>query len=144
MRKIVFTLAFPTHDVAVAKRFYVEGLETGLARIGRNCQGDELPFYQNPRARHHETRIEHHRFFFEDCSRNLLEFKHDTYEPAIFGEHGFQAVGDHEAGTAVKVPRGRLPSQARVHQGSSPVRSAWRCTVDPSGSRRSRTGEALS
>jgi hypothetical protein len=40
------------------------------------------------------TRIEHHTFFLEDLSGNLLEFKHYTYESAILGERDVQAVGD--------------------------------------------------
>jgi len=53
-----------------------------------------LPFYQQPRVRYPGTRIEHHTFFVEDPSHNLLEFKHYTHESAIFGEQGFQEVGD--------------------------------------------------
>jgi extradiol dioxygenase family protein len=53
-----------------------------------------LPFYQQPRVRFPGTRIEHHTFFLEDPSRNLLEFKHYTYESAIFGERDFRSVGD--------------------------------------------------
>ena len=57
-----------------------------------------LPFYQQPRVRFPGTRIEHHTFFLEDPSRNLLEFKHYTHESAIFGERDFRAVGDTSAG----------------------------------------------
>lgn len=53
-----------------------------------------LPFYQQPRVRFPGTRIEHRTFFLEDPSRNLLEFKHYTYESAIFGEHEHRQVGD--------------------------------------------------
>jgi extradiol dioxygenase family protein len=53
-----------------------------------------LTFYQQPRVRFPETRIEHYTFFLEDPSRNLLEFKHYTHESAIFGERDFRAVGD--------------------------------------------------
>jgi len=57
-----------------------------------------LTFYQHPRVRFPRTRIEHHTFFLEDPSRNLLEFKHYTHDSAIFGERDFRAVGDSSAG----------------------------------------------
>jgi extradiol dioxygenase family protein len=53
-----------------------------------------LQFFQQPRVRFPGTRIEHHTFFLQDPSQNLLEFKHYTQESAIFGERDFQAVGD--------------------------------------------------
>jgi extradiol dioxygenase family protein len=53
-----------------------------------------LTFYQQPRVRYSGTRIEHYTFFLEDPSHNLLEFKHYTYESAIFGEHEHAEVGD--------------------------------------------------
>lgn len=53
-----------------------------------------LCFYQQPRVRFPGTRIEHRTFFLEDPSHNLLEFKHYTYESAIFGEQGHGQVGD--------------------------------------------------
>lgn len=56
----------------------------------------ELRFYQQPRLRFADTRIEHFTFFLEDPSGNLLEFKHYLHESAIFGERTFTAVGDAE------------------------------------------------
>lgn len=53
-----------------------------------------LTFYQEPRVRFPGTRIEHHTFFLEDPSHNLLEFKHYTYESAIFGEQELSKIGD--------------------------------------------------
>ena len=53
-----------------------------------------LTFYQQPRVRFPGTRIEHHTFFLEDPSHNLLEFKHYTHESAIFGERDYGEVGD--------------------------------------------------
>jgi extradiol dioxygenase family protein len=53
-----------------------------------------LTFYQQPRVRFPGTRIEHRTFFLEDPSHNLLEFKHYTYESAIFGEQEHDQVGD--------------------------------------------------
>lgn len=53
-----------------------------------------LKFYQQPRVRFPGTRIEHRTFFLEDPSSNLLEFKHYTYESAIFGERDLPEVGD--------------------------------------------------
>lgn len=53
-----------------------------------------LSFYQQPRVRFPGTRIEHRTFFLEDPSHNLLEFKHYTYESAIFDELDFPEVGD--------------------------------------------------
>jgi extradiol dioxygenase family protein len=57
-----------------------------------------LTFYQQPRVRFPGTRIEHHTFFLEDPSSNLLEFKHYTYDSAILGERDVRAVGDTSAG----------------------------------------------
>jgi uncharacterized protein len=53
-----------------------------------------LRFFQQPRVRFPGTAIEHHTFFLQDPSENLLEFKHYTRESAIFGERDFRAVGD--------------------------------------------------
>jgi extradiol dioxygenase family protein len=58
------------------------------------AQEKKLPFYQQPRVRFPGTRIEHHTFFLEDPSHNLLEFKHYTHESAIFGERDYREVGD--------------------------------------------------
>ena len=55
-----------------------------------------LKFYQQPRRRFPDTRIEHVTFFLEDPSRNLLEFKYYVHESAIFGERDFVEVGDAE------------------------------------------------
>jgi extradiol dioxygenase family protein len=141
MKESIFHLAFPTHDVAAAKQFYVEGLGCTLGResptavifglaghqlvahlvprrqptqqgiyphhfglvflskaqwqeLADRAKAKGLSFYQRPRVRFPSTRIEHHTFFLEDPSHNLLEFKHYTHESAIFGEEGFQGVGD--------------------------------------------------
>ncbi|TLY40378.1 MAG: glyoxalase [Nitrospirae bacterium] len=56
-----------------------------------------LKFYQQPRRRFPNTRIEHATFFLEDPFHNLLEFKYYTHESAIFGEHEFTQIGDPEA-----------------------------------------------
>jgi len=56
-----------------------------------------LKFYQQPRRRFPDTRIEHATFFLEDPFHNLLEFKYYTHESAIFGEHQFTEIGDAEA-----------------------------------------------
>ena len=53
-----------------------------------------LTFYQEPRRRYPDTRIEHRTFFLEDPFHNLLEFKYYVHESAIFGEQDFTAVGD--------------------------------------------------
>jgi hypothetical protein len=58
------------------------------------AQTQKLSFYQQPRVRFPGTRIEHHTFFLEDPSGNLLEFKHYTHESAIFGERDYREVGD--------------------------------------------------
>jgi uncharacterized protein len=141
MKDTLFHLAFPTHDVAAAKRFYVDGLGCTLGRESSHAvtfglaghqlvahltteplpqqqgiyphhfgltflskeswqqfleraQEKKLPFFQQSRVRFPGTRIEHHTFFLEDPSRNLLEFKHYTYESAIFGERDYREVGD--------------------------------------------------
>jgi uncharacterized protein len=66
-------------------------------RLADRAKAHGLPFYQQPRRRYVGTRIEHQTFFLEDPSHNLLEFKHYTYETAIFGEHQHAEVGDMEA-----------------------------------------------
>ena len=53
-----------------------------------------LRFYQQPRRRYPNTRLEHATFFLEDPSSNLLEFKYYLHESAIFGEHHLAHVGD--------------------------------------------------
>ena len=146
MNDVLFHLAFPAHDVAAAKRFYVDGLGCTLGRESSHAvtfglaghhlvahltteplqrqqgiyprhfglvflskdsweqflaraQVNKLPFYQQPRVRFPGTRIEHHTFFLEDPSGNLLEFKHYTHESAILGERDHAAVGDTETET---------------------------------------------
>ena len=140
MTGIIFHLAFPVHDLAAAKRFYVDGLGCSLGResagaitlglaghqlvghvaektaeqkgiyprhfgliflsladwqtLADRARSRHLTFYQQPRVRFPGSRIEHHTFFLEDPSRNLLEFKHYTHESAIFGERDLAEVGD--------------------------------------------------
>lgn len=62
--------------------------------LADRAKANGLMFFQQPRVRFPETRIEHHTFFLQDPSQNLLEFKHYTHESAIFGERDFRAVGD--------------------------------------------------
>jgi len=64
--------------------------------LADRANANGLTFYQQPRVRFPGTRIEHRTFFLEDPSYNLLEFKHYTHESAIFGEHDFSEVGDHD------------------------------------------------
>ena len=140
MSDVLFHLAFPTHDLEAAKRFYVEGLGCTLGRessravtfglaghqlVAHLVHGPEsqqgiyprhfglvflskpawqeladrarakgLPFFQQPRVRFPGTRIEHHTYFLQDPSHNLLEFKYYTHESAIFGEREWGEVGD--------------------------------------------------
>src|SRR6185295_717578 len=53
-----------------------------------------LRFFQEPRRRFGDTRIEHRTFFLEDPSKNLLEFKFYPHSSAIFGEREHGRVGD--------------------------------------------------
>ena len=62
--------------------------------LADRAQAKGLTFYQQPRIRFPGTRIEHHTFFLQDPSHNLLEFKHYTHESAIFGERDLSEVGD--------------------------------------------------
>jgi extradiol dioxygenase family protein len=62
--------------------------------FSRNTIGRHWQIGPKPRVRFPGTRIEHHTFFLQDPSENLLEFKHYTHESAIFGEREFRAVGD--------------------------------------------------
>lgn len=65
--------------------------------LGDRAKEKGLTFYQEPRVRFPATRIEHHTFFLQDPSHNLLEFKHYTYESAILGEPGERRIGDRSA-----------------------------------------------
>ena len=62
--------------------------------LADRAKAKNLSFYQQPRVRFPGTRIEHRTFFLADPSHNLLEFKHYTYESAIFGEQDYSQVGD--------------------------------------------------
>jgi uncharacterized protein len=62
--------------------------------LTERAEAKGLSFYQQPRVRFPGTRIEHHTFFLQDPSRNLLEFKHYTHESAIFGERDVHEIGD--------------------------------------------------
>jgi len=53
-----------------------------------------LRFYQEPRRRFPDTRIEHRTFFLEDPAKNLLEFKYYPHHSAVFGEREHAQVGD--------------------------------------------------
>lgn len=67
--------------------------EEWLAMANR-AKDKGLNFFQEPRTRYAGSRLEHHTFFLEDPAHNLLEFKHYSYESAIFGEHEASEVGD--------------------------------------------------
>ncbi|HNV25589.1 MAG TPA: VOC family protein [Nitrospira sp.] len=62
--------------------------------LADRAQAHHLRFYQQPRRRFSDTRIEHRTFFLEDPSGNLLEFKYYIHESAIFGERDYTAVGE--------------------------------------------------
>jgi uncharacterized protein len=141
MKDSLFHLAFPIHDVAAAKRFYVDGLgctlgresshavmfglaghqlvahltaeprppqrgiyphHFGLVFLSRDswqqcleqARANRLTFFQQPRVRFPGTPLEHHTFFLEDPTGNLLEFKHYLHESAIFGEQACGEIGD--------------------------------------------------
>lgn len=68
--------------------------QTEWQAMADRAKAKGLPFYQQPRVRFPGTRLEHHTFFLEDPSHNLLEFKHYTHESAIFGEREHGQVGD--------------------------------------------------
>jgi extradiol dioxygenase family protein len=62
--------------------------------LADRARSEGLKFFQRPRVRFPDTPIEHHTFFLEDPSHNLLEFKHYTSPSAILGERDFPEVGD--------------------------------------------------
>jgi extradiol dioxygenase family protein len=68
--------------------------QTEWQALADRAKAKGLTFYQQPRVRFPGTRIEHRTFFLEDPSHNLLEFKHYSYESAIFGEQEHDQVGD--------------------------------------------------
>lgn len=72
------------------------GREEDWQALADRAKSKGLTFYQQPRRRFPDTRIEHRTFFLEDPSQNLLEFKYYRYESAVFGEREAQEVGDSE------------------------------------------------
>lgn len=60
------------------------------------AKANGLRFFQEPRHRFPGTRLEHLTFFLEDPFHNLLEFKHYSYDQAVFGEQDFSEIGDTE------------------------------------------------
>lgn len=66
--------------------------------LADHAESKALTFYQRPRLRFPGQRIEHHTFFLQDPSGNLLEFKHYRHESAIFGERDIGEVGDRSEG----------------------------------------------
>lgn len=58
------------------------------------AQTHQLKFYQKPKSRFRGTPLEHNTFFLEDPFYNLLEFKFYQHPTAIFGEQGWNQVGD--------------------------------------------------
>lgn len=61
-----------------------------LARVRRK----KLKFYQEAKLRFPGTPVEHHTFFLQDPSGNLLEFKHYRSPTAVFGRRNIRRVGD--------------------------------------------------
>lgn len=55
---------------------------------------NQVPFTVPIKKRFQATRIEHQSFFLTDPSNNLLEFKHYTYNSAIFGETDYGQIGE--------------------------------------------------
>ena len=68
-------------------------LEEEWQAMADRAKDQELTFYQQPRRRFADTRIEHLTFFLEDPSENLLEFKYYLHESAIFGERDLRRSG---------------------------------------------------
>jgi uncharacterized protein len=63
-------------------------------KMAKRAQRKKLTFYQQPRVRYEKTPIEHHTFFLQDPSNNLLEFKHYSKSSAVFAETKYKKVGD--------------------------------------------------
>ena len=55
-----------------------------------------LTFYQAPKLRFPEQKIEHYCFFLEDTFYNLLEFKYYLHPEVIFGGRESKLIGDTE------------------------------------------------
>ncbi|NKB80618.1 MAG: glyoxalase [Nitrospirales bacterium] len=68
--------------------------EAAWQHIRDRAKAHGLKFFREPYRRYSGKRIEHQTFFLEDPSHNILEFKHYTYESAIFGEHDHATIGD--------------------------------------------------
>ena len=81
---------YPRHFGIIFKDFKAWRLL--LARAKRK----KLKFYQEAKVRFPGTPIEHHTFFLQDPSHNLLEFKHYRLPAAIFGSKGIRRIGDRD------------------------------------------------
>jgi uncharacterized protein len=68
--------------------------ESSWMALLEKVQEKRLKFYQSPKVRFADTPLEHRTFFLSDYSGNILEFKHYRFESAIFGETGYNKVGD--------------------------------------------------
>jgi extradiol dioxygenase family protein len=79
---------YPRHFGLIFKEF------KDWQKILRRAQKRKLKFYQTPKIRYPKTPLEHHTFFLQDPSFNLMEFKYYKFDSAIFGKKKFKRVGD--------------------------------------------------
>jgi extradiol dioxygenase family protein len=63
-------------------------------KIFKHAKKGKLEFYQKERKRFPGEFTEHHTFFLQDPSRNILEFKFYANQQAIFGGKNIRVVGD--------------------------------------------------
>ncbi len=54
----------------------------------------QLRFREEPKRRFSGSTLEHHTFFLEDPSYNLMEFKYYCHTEAIFGSYDYAQIGD--------------------------------------------------
>lgn len=137
----LFHLAFPSHDLDAAHRFYIDGLDCQLGRRNEHALifglgphqlvahkidqaltpqstiyprhfglifpqksdydsllahiiENQLPLHRDNTVRFQGTQLEHHSFFLNDPSNNLLEFKYYRYPEAILGLQTEQQIGE--------------------------------------------------
>ncbi len=60
----------------------------------KRAKKKKLKFYQKEKVRYPNSPLEHHTFFLQDPSYNLLEFKFYKFPSAIFGSKKFKKVGE--------------------------------------------------
>ena len=79
---------YPRHFGLIFRKF------SDWRKLLNQAKKKKLKFYQDPKIRYPNTPLEHHTFFLQDPSFNLLEFKFYKFSSAIFGRKNLKQVGE--------------------------------------------------